>query len=59
MDLNIVDIKDFITGNAVKLLKGLNSLNVRIAEKLEIPGIKESKLVSTTKKSSQFHESLR
>lgn len=55
----MVDIIDFIAGIDVKLLRGLNNLNVLITETLLIPGISESKLVSTTMKSSQFHASLK
>ena len=58
-EATIVEIIDFIAGRAVKLLNGLNSLKVLIIETFVIEGVSESKLVSTTKKSNQFHASLK
>ena len=59
IELRIVEIIDFNIGNAVRLRNGRNSLNVRIIDTLAIPGIKDSQLVRTTMKSSQFQGSLR
>ena len=59
IDNKIVEMIDFSIGIVVKLLNGLNSLNVRITDTFVMPGNKDKRLVRTTMKSSQFHGSLR
>lgn len=55
----MVAISVFIDLSEVKLLRGLNSLNVRIPDTLLMKGNIDIKLVITTMKSSQFHASFK
>jgi len=54
-----VPINSFIEGMVYKLRRGRNNLNVRKPEILYIEGNSVRKDVTTTRKSSQFHGSLR
>jgi hypothetical protein len=54
-----VPTKSFIEGIVVRLLNGLNNLNVLNALTPSIPGSYSSNAVTTTIKSSQFHASVR
>ena len=58
-ELSRVFIRIFMLGTADKLLKGLKSLNVLIAETFLTFGMLDRRAVTTTRKSSQFHPSLR
>jgi hypothetical protein len=54
-----VPIRSFIEGIVYRLRRGRNNLNVRRPEILYIVGNSVRKDVTTTRKSSQFHGSLR
>lgn len=58
-DESSVPIRSFIEGIVVRLLRGLNNLKVLNPDIFYMDGISPSKEVTTTIKSSQFHESLK
>jgi hypothetical protein len=58
-DESSVPMRSFIDGMVVRLLRGLNNLKVLNPDIFYMDGISPNNEVTTTIKSSQFHESLK